>query len=44
MVEMTYGLPHKYEDHTTAIMFIDVLLEKTNSHASLVRLHRTKEE
>jgi hypothetical protein len=37
MVKMTYGLQYKYEDHTTAIMFIDEQLEKINSHASFAR-------
>ncbi len=37
MVELTYGLPYQYEDHTTAIMFIDAQLEKINSHASFPR-------
>jgi hypothetical protein len=37
MVNMTYGLPYKYEDHTTAIMFIDAQLEKINAHASFAR-------
>ncbi len=34
MVEMTYCLPYKYEDHATAIIFIDEQLEKIKSHAS----------
>ncbi len=25
MIEMIYSLPYKYEDHTTAIRFIDAL-------------------
>jgi hypothetical protein len=29
MVKMTYCLPYKYEDHTTAIMFIDAQLERS---------------
>ena len=37
MVEMTHGLQYKYEDHTTAIMFIDAQLEKINPHASFAR-------
>ena len=37
MIEMTYCLPYKYEDHTTAIKFIDAQLEKINSHASFAR-------
>jgi hypothetical protein len=37
MTEMTYCLPYKYQDYTTAIMFIDVQLEKSNSHASFAR-------
>ncbi len=37
MVEMTYGLQCKHEDHTTAIIFIDAQLEKINSHASFAR-------
>ncbi len=37
MVEMTYGSQYKYEDHTTAIVFIDAKLEKINSHASFAR-------
>ena len=37
MVEMTYCLPYKYEDHATAIMFIDAQLEKINLHASFAR-------
>ncbi len=37
MVEMTYGLQYKYEDHTTASMFIDAQLENVNSHASFAR-------
>ena len=30
MVEMAYGLPYKEDDHTTAMQFIDVQLEKIN--------------
>ena len=37
MVEMTYGLPYKHEDHTTAIMSIDAQLEKINSQASFAK-------
>ncbi len=37
MVELTYNLQYKYSDHTTAIMIIDVQLEKINSHASFAR-------
>jgi hypothetical protein len=37
MIEMTYCLQYKYEDHTTAIMFIDAQLEKSNAHASFAR-------
>jgi hypothetical protein len=33
MIEMTYSLQYKYEDHTTAILFIDAQLEKINAHA-----------
>ncbi len=35
MVEMAYCLPYKYEDHTTEINLIDVLLEKINSQVIL---------
>jgi hypothetical protein len=34
MIKMIYGLQYKYEDHTTAIRFIDAQLEKINTHAS----------
>jgi hypothetical protein len=34
MIKMIYCLPYKYEDHTTAIMFIDARLERINAHAS----------
>ncbi len=37
MIEMIYCLPYKYEDHTTAIWFIDAQLEKINAHASFAR-------
>ncbi len=37
MIEMAYCLPYKYEDHTTAVLFIDAQLEKINAHASLAR-------
>ncbi len=37
MIDMTYGLQYKYEDHTTAILFIDAQLEKINPHASFAR-------
>ena len=30
-------MPYTYEDHTTAIMFIDAQLEKINSHASFAK-------
>ncbi len=31
MIEMTYCLPYKYEDHTTAIQFVYAQLEKINA-------------
>ncbi len=34
---MTYGLPYNYEDHTTAILFIDAQLERITSHVSFTR-------
>jgi hypothetical protein len=34
MVEMAYGLPYKYEDHTTALQLMNALLEKINSQAN----------
>jgi hypothetical protein len=37
MIEMTYCLPYKYKDHTTAILFIDAQLEKIIAHASFAR-------
>jgi hypothetical protein len=37
MIEITYGLPYKYENHTTAILFIDAQFEKINAHASFAR-------
>jgi hypothetical protein len=37
MIEMIYCLPYKYEDHTTAILFIDSQLERINPHASFAR-------
>jgi hypothetical protein len=37
MIKMTYCLQYKYEDHTAAILFIDVQLEKINTHASFAR-------
>ncbi len=37
MIKMTYCLPYKKEDHTTAILFIDVQLEKINPHVSFDR-------
>ena len=36
-IEITYGQQYKYEDHTTAILFIDAQLEKINAHASFAR-------
>ena len=37
MVEMAFGLPYKYEDHTTAVQFIDAQLGKINSQAVFAR-------
>ena len=37
MVEMAYGLQYKYDDHTTAINFIDAQLEKIKSQAVFAR-------
>ena len=37
MIEMIYCLQYKYEDHTTAILFIDAQLERINAHASFAR-------
>jgi hypothetical protein len=37
MIKMTYCLQYKYEDHTTAILFIDAQLERINTHASFAR-------
>ena len=43
MVEMAHGLPYKDEDHTTAIQFIDVQLERINSQAVFGREHERLE-
>jgi hypothetical protein len=37
MIKMTYCLQYKYQDHTTAILFSGVQLEKINAHASFAR-------
>ncbi len=38
MVKMTYSLPCRHEDHTTAIMFIDAQLEKINTQVSFAKV------
>ncbi len=30
-------MPYKYEDHKTAILFMDARLEKINAHASFIK-------
>ncbi len=37
MVEMAYGLQYKQENHTTALQFIDALLEIIKTQANFAR-------
>jgi hypothetical protein len=37
MADMAYGLPYKYEDHTTALQLIGAQSEQINSQANFAR-------